>query len=43
MKTEAQTKFDEEKLRNDIKKLEERAKASPRIRPLSENKAIEKS
>jgi optic atrophy 3 protein len=42
-KTEAQTKYDEDRLKKEIKDIEVKAKEknSPRVRPLSESKAIE--
>jgi hypothetical protein len=40
-KTEKQTKWDEDRLRKEIKEIEDKAKALPRVRPLSESKAIE--
>jgi hypothetical protein len=41
VKTEAQVKFDAERLRKEIKEIEDKAKQLPRVRPLSENRAIE--
>jgi optic atrophy 3 protein len=40
-KTEAQQKWDQDRLKKEIKQIEEKAKALPRVRPLSETKAIE--
>jgi hypothetical protein len=40
-KTEAQLKWDQDRLKKEIKQIEEKAKALPRVRPLSETKAIE--
>ena len=40
-KTEAQAKWDADRLRKEIKDIEEKHKTRPRIRPLSESKAIE--
>jgi hypothetical protein len=41
VKTEAQMKLDEERLKKEKEKLEEKARKLPRVRPLSEAKAIE--
>ncbi|KAF2675285.1 optic atrophy 3-like protein, partial [Microthyrium microscopicum] len=41
VKTEAQTKWTEERLQKEKKKIEEHARRPPRVRPLSEAKAIE--
>jgi optic atrophy 3 protein len=42
-KTEAQTKFDQDRLKKEIKDIEAKAKEKnqPRVRPLTESKAIE--
>lgn len=41
VRTEAQAKWDADRLRKEIKEIEDKAKQLPRVRPLSESRAIE--